>query len=168
MLLRFLLDFADTPKLRHQFAIDPDRIVREYGLGPEAIAAWKAGDKGRMAKLLTAEAHSLLDHPPAVHVQMPWWSPVKPDVRSIAPSQCDANKQTEFLIQGTLFETGATVTFQSPAGNVNAHVSSVHEQSKIVCSATIKNAGMYDVVVKNPSSEDQGVLPQGLTVVSKA
>ena len=168
MLLRFLLDFADTPKLRHQFAIDPDRIVREYGLGPEAVAAWKAGDKARMAKLLTAEATSLLDHPPAIHVQMPWWSPVKPDVRSISPSKCTVNTQTEFVIQGTLFETGATVNFVSPGETVNAHVTSVQEQSKITCTATCKDAGLYDVVVKNPSSDDQGVLPQGLTVVSKA
>jgi hypothetical protein len=168
MLLRFLLDFADTPKLRHQFAIDPERVVREYGLGPEAVAAWKAGDKARMVKLVSAEAASLLDAPPAIHVQMPWWSPVKPDVRSINPDRCYASQQTEFSIQGTLFEDGATVQFVSPIGTIDAHVSSVPEQTKIVCTATVKNAGLYDVVVKNPSSDDKGVLPEGLNVLDKA
>jgi hypothetical protein len=99
---------------------------------------------------------------------MPWWSPVKPDVRSINPAQCYVNQQTEFLIQGTLFENGATVQFVAPSGTVNAHVSSVHEQSKIVCTASVKHAGVYDVVVKNPSSDDKGILPQGLNVLNKA
>jgi hypothetical protein len=166
MLLRFLLDFSDTPKLRGLFAVDPDRVIADYGLGADVIAAWKSGDRDEMIRLVSAEAIALLEAPPGIHVQMPWWTPVKPDVRSIDRARCELDKKAEFLIQGGLFLKGATVSFVSPSAVVHASVRSVHDQSKIVATATFDTAGVYDVVVRNPHSEDEGVLPRGLQLVS--
>jgi hypothetical protein len=54
----------------------------------------------------------------------------------------------------------------SPSATVHAHVKSVHDLSKIVAIATFEQPGVYDVVVKNPNSEDRGVLFQGLQLVA--
>jgi hypothetical protein len=97
---------------------------------------------------------------------MPWWTPVKPDVRSIDHAECALGKKTEFLIQGALFLKGAAVSFVSPRGTVHAHVTEVRDRSKIVAVATFDQEGVYDVVVKNPNSENEGVLPQILQLVA--
>ncbi|WP_394836668.1 hypothetical protein LVJ94_07145 [Pendulispora rubella] len=173
LLLHLLADLSRDRTLVERFAVDAVAVLRDYKIADEKLDILRSRSAVRISAAIAAEVESLLPvvtKPP--HEIVGWAAPPSIHIKSIDPNSGPLNTPVPVKVTGTGFASNAILTFANPGAKVQGTGVEVttrpNGDTVLTAKATFTVAGVYDVVVANPGSDESpGKLPQGFTAKSQ-
>jgi hypothetical protein len=170
LLLQLLGDLSRDPALCDRLIADAAAVIDSYALTPVAYAALRSRDLDQITSEAAREARGVIEHLRAIvpDVALPWPTS-DPVINAISPNRGAINTVLTVVVTGKFFQTGATLTFQSPTNSykaTNIRVATTPDgRSTMNAQVTIAQPSSYDVIVTNPAGIS-ATLSSGFTAVN--